>query len=63
VAHPLLDDVAVDPVLAIDGLEESLAHQVINTVIGADPGRAYLAVSTAGGFTVLRERETAGAES
>ena len=63
VAHPLLEDVAVDPVLAIDGLDETLAHQLINTVIGADPGRAYLAVSTAGGFTVLRERDAAGAES
>jgi hypothetical protein len=63
VAHPLLEDVAVDPVLAIDGLDETLAHQLINTVIGADPGHAYLAVSTAGGFTVLRERESAGSES
>jgi hypothetical protein len=63
VAHPLLDDVAVDAVLAIDGLDEALAHQVINLIIGADPGHAYLAVSTAGGFTVLRERETAGSES
>lgn len=63
VAHPLLEDVAVDPVLAIEGLDEALAHQLINTAIGADPSHAYLAVSTAGGFTVLREREAAGSES
>jgi hypothetical protein len=63
VAHPLLDDVSVDPVMAIDGLEDELAHQLINTVIGADRTRAHLAVRTAGGFTVLRERGTSGTES
>jgi hypothetical protein len=63
VAHPLLDDVAVDPVMALDGLEDELAHQLINTVIGADRARAHLAVRTAGGFTVLRERDASGTES
>ena len=63
VAHPLLDDVAVDPVMALDGLEDELAHQLINTVIGADRARAHLAVRTAGGFTVLRERDPSGTES
>jgi hypothetical protein len=63
VAHPLLDDVAVDPIMALDGLEDELAHQLINTVIGADRARAHLAVRTAGGFTVLREREPSGTES
>jgi hypothetical protein len=63
VAHPLLDDVAVDPVMAIDGLDDALAHDLINRVIGADRTRAHLAVRTAGGFTVLRERGTSGSES
>jgi hypothetical protein len=63
VAHPLLDDVAVDPVLAIDGLDTELAHTLINAVIAADRARAHLAVSTAGGFTVLRERDESGSES
>jgi hypothetical protein len=63
VAHPLLDDVAVDPIMALDGLEDELAHQLINTVIAADRARAHLAVRTAGGFTVLREREPSGTES
>jgi hypothetical protein len=63
VAHPLLDDVGVDAVLAIDGLDDTLAHTLINEVIGADRRRAHLAVSTAGGFTMLREREDSGAPS
>jgi hypothetical protein len=63
VAHPLLEDVGVDAILAIDGIDEDLAHRIINDVIGADPSRAHLAVQTAGGFTLLRERNTTGAES
>jgi hypothetical protein len=63
VAQPLLEDVGVDAVLAIDGIEEALAQRIINEVIAADPTRAHLAVRTAGGFTVLRERGTTGVES
>jgi hypothetical protein len=63
VAQPLLEDVGVDAVLAIDGIEPALAQRIINDVIGADPTRAHLAVRTAGGFTVLRERTTTGVES
>jgi hypothetical protein len=63
VAHPLLEDVGVDAILAIDDIEESLAHRIINEVIAADPSRAHLAVQTDGGFTVLRERTASGVES
>jgi hypothetical protein len=63
VAHPLLEDVGVDAILAIDDIDEALAHRIINDVIGADATRAHLAVQTAGGFTLLRERNTTGAES
>jgi hypothetical protein len=63
VAHPLLDDVAVDAILAIDDLPDELAHELINRVIAADPERAHLAVRTDGGFTVLRERARAGSDS
>ncbi len=63
VAHPLLEDVAVDAVLAIDGLDEALAQELINRVIAADPARAHHAVQTAGGFTVLRERDASGSAS
>lgn len=63
VAHPLLDDIGVDAIVAIDGIDESLATTIINEVITADPARAHLAVRTAGGFTLLRERSATGAES
>jgi len=63
VAHPLLEDVGVDAILAIDGIDEALAQRIINEVIAADPTRAHLAVQTLGGFTVLRERNTTGVES
>jgi hypothetical protein len=63
VAHPLLDEVGVDAILAIDGIDDALAQRVINEVIAADGTRAHLAVRTAGGYTLLRERDVSGAES
>ena len=63
VAHPLLDDVGVDAILAIDGIADELAYAIINQVMDADRSRAHLAVKTAGGFTLLRERDTSGGES
>jgi hypothetical protein len=63
VAHPLLEDVGVDAILALDGIDTALAQRIINEVIAADPARAHLAVQTQGGFTVLRERSASGGES
>jgi hypothetical protein len=63
VAHPLLEDIGVDAIMALDGIDSELAHRVINEVIAADPTRAHLAVQTLGGFTLLRERNTTGVES
>lgn len=63
VAQPLLDDVEVDAIVAIDGVDEALAHRLINEVIAADPARAHLAVRTIGGYTLLRERAASGAAS
>ncbi len=63
VAHPLLEDIGVDAVMALDGIDGELAHRIINEVIAADPTRAHLAVQTVGGFTLLRERNTTGVES
>jgi hypothetical protein len=63
VAHPLLEDIGVDAIMALDGIDGELAHRVINEVIAADPTRAHLAVQTLGGFTLLRERNTTGVES
>jgi hypothetical protein len=56
VAGPLLEDAAVDAVLAIDGLDDELAHRLLNDTIAGDAGHAHLAVRTAGGYTLLRER-------
>src|ERR1700691_223815 len=63
VAHPLLEDVGGDAILAIDGIDAALAQRIINEVIAADPARAHLAVQTQGGYTVLRERTASGSES
>ena len=56
VAGPLLEDVGVDAVLAIDGLEDELAQRLVNEAIAADPAHPHLAVRTSGGYTLLRER-------
>jgi hypothetical protein len=56
VAGPLLDEVGVDAVLAIDRLDEQLAQRLINEVIAGEPDRAHIAVRTRGGYTLLRER-------
>jgi hypothetical protein len=57
VAGPLLDEVHVDAILAIDGIDEPLARRLINETIAADPSHSHLAVRTSGGYTLLRERE------
>lgn len=60
IAHPLLDEVEVDAVAALDGIDDALAQRIINDVIAADPTRAHLAVRTGNGYTVLRERAPGG---
>ncbi|HYW54890.1 MAG TPA: hypothetical protein VE826_13040, partial [Dongiaceae bacterium] len=61
VAGPLLEDAGVDAVLAIDGLNDELAHRLLNDAIAGDPSHAHLAVRTSGGYTLLRERTAAAA--
>jgi len=63
VAGPLLNDTGVDPVLAIDGLDDALAHRLINDAIAGDAGHPHLAVRTSGGYTLLRERSGGGERS
>ena len=63
VAHPLLEDVGVDAIAALDDIDDALAQRIINEIMAADTTRAHLAVSTSGGYTLLRERMTTGAES
>jgi hypothetical protein len=60
VAGGLLEDVGVDAVLAIDGLDDALSQSLIAQVMAADSG-AHLAVRTEGGYTLLRERPSARA--
>ena len=55
-AGPLLAEIGVDPVLAIDDLDDALARRVIDMVMAGEPEHAHLAVRTRGGYTLLRER-------
>lgn len=57
VAGGLLDEIGVDAILAISGINETTSHELLNAAIsGDDSGGAYLAVRTEGGYTLLRER-------
>jgi len=55
VAPPLLTELGVDTVLAVMGVDESVARTAVNAVVEADPNTPHLAVRTTGGYTVLRE--------
>jgi hypothetical protein len=61
VAPPLLDEAGVDVVLALAGIEDSLAHEVLSVVLGRDSSSAFLAVRTPDGYTLLRERKPVSA--
>ncbi len=56
VAGALLDENGVDAVLAIDGLDDALAQRLVNEAIAGDVGHAHMAVRTADGYALLRER-------
>ena len=56
VAGPLLEEAGVDAVLAVDGLDDTLARRLVNETIAGDASRPHLAVVTRGGYTLLRER-------
>jgi len=55
VAPPLLLEMNVDVVLAVNAVEESIARTMINVLLDADRERPHMAVRSEGGFTVLRE--------
>jgi hypothetical protein len=63
VAPPLLDEVSVQVVLATNALDDAVARSIVNVLLDADPQRAYLAVRTEGGYTVLREHAPAGSQT
>lgn len=56
VAPPLLDEAGVEVVLGIAGVDENVAQQAVNLILGTDSGRAYMAVRTPDGYSVLREK-------
>ncbi len=58
VAAGLLEDVGVDAILALNGIDDALAQTLIAQIMTTDPG-AHLAVRTDGGYTLLRERPPA----
>jgi hypothetical protein len=58
VAGPLLDELNVEVVLAVGGLPEPVMRSLVNAAIEQGGDASYLAVRTASGLTVLRERAT-----
>ncbi|HLJ83035.1 MAG TPA: hypothetical protein VKT51_02515 [Candidatus Eremiobacteraceae bacterium] len=61
VAPLLLEEAGVDVVLAVAGVDDAIARDAVNVVLGRDADRAYLAVRTPDGYTLLRERTGATA--
>ena len=56
VAPPLLDEIGVDTVLLLSGVDAPVARETINVVLGADAERSYLGVATSDGYALLREK-------
>ncbi|HEY8296578.1 MAG TPA: hypothetical protein VIG32_00950 [Candidatus Baltobacteraceae bacterium] len=57
VAPPLLEELGVDVILGLHGVDEASAHAAINLLMENDANRPHLAVRSPDGFTLLRERE------
>jgi hypothetical protein len=55
VAGGLLEEVGVEAIAALNGIDESLSQALLLQIMAADAG-AHLAVRTEGGYTLLRER-------
>ena len=55
VAPALLQEMGVDAILLLNGVDEAAARAAINVLLEADAQRPHLAVRTEGGFSVLRE--------
>lgn len=56
VADPLLIELGVEPVMAGGALAEATARAIVNLILEADTERPHLAVRTALGLWVLREK-------
>jgi hypothetical protein len=55
VAGPLLAELGVEGVLAVESVSEQTARDVVNALLEREPDRAHLVARTPAGFTVLRE--------
>jgi hypothetical protein len=55
VATPLLEESGAQEVLAIGLVDPAIAHALVNTLIDGAKSRAYMAVKTTSGYSVLRE--------
>ena len=55
VATPLLAELGVEAVLAVEALPEDIARDLVNALLEREPNRTHLVVRTEAGFTVLRE--------
>jgi hypothetical protein len=56
VAPMLLEEEGADVILACAQIEDQLAQQMVNAIVAADTSRAYIAVRTPDGYTLVRER-------
>lgn len=56
IAPPLLDEAGVEIVLAVGGVDDGVTQRILNTVLEHDAQRAYMAVRTPDGYTLLREK-------
>lgn len=55
VAAPLLGELGVQELLAIGGVAQDRALAIVNATISGEGSRAYMAVKTESGFSLLRE--------
>lgn len=55
VASPLLDKLGVEEALAVSDVVPAVAATLVNALIAQEPARAFMAVRTESGFSVLRE--------
>ncbi|MFN2448935.1 MAG: hypothetical protein ABR508_03955 [Candidatus Baltobacteraceae bacterium] len=56
VAPELLEKEGADVIMAVARIDDEVAHQTINAIIGSAEGRSYIAVRTPDGYSLVRER-------
>ena len=56
IAPQLVEEEGGEVILAVANVDGGLAQQTVNTLIGAQPDRSYIAVRTPEGYSLVRER-------